>query len=190
LPGLFLPAPPLTDRKMVMSHRLIVHAPSAQLFWPGGATGCALGRSGVCAAADKREGDGKTPLGLYVLRQVYVRADRVTGLVTGLPVSELDPDSGWCDDPADARYNRFVRHPFAAGAERLWREDGLYDIIVTLGHNDSPVVAGLGSAIFLHCCKFDEQGDMKPTLGCVAVPGAALQHLLRDATPQSLIAIY
>jgi L,D-peptidoglycan transpeptidase YkuD (ErfK/YbiS/YcfS/YnhG family) len=170
-------------------HRLVAHNQSRKLFWPGGATDAAFGKNGFCAEADKREGDGKTPLGTYLLRSVFVRADRVTELKTYLPVQALEPAAGWCDAVDDTAYNRFVLHPYAASAEHLWRDDGLYDVIVVLGHNDDPVIPGQGSAIFLHCCKFDEEGAMRPTLGCVAVPKEALLELLQDATSESVIHI-
>lgn len=135
---------------------------------------CAIGRSGACPAADKREGDGMTPLGLWAIRTVLFRPGRAAppaGLA--LPWRWTRADDGWSDDPADPAYNRPVRHPRAASAEHLWREDGLYDVIVTLGHNDAPPVPGLGSAIFLHCWN-----EAKPTEGCVAIEKAALLDLL------------
>lgn len=67
---------------------------------------CALGPAGRSAA--KREGDGATPVGRFPLRRVLYRADRLPLPETGLPVQALDPGDGWCDDPADAAYNRPV----------------------------------------------------------------------------------
>jgi L,D-peptidoglycan transpeptidase YkuD (ErfK/YbiS/YcfS/YnhG family) len=173
-----------------MSHRFVVYSVASRLFWPGGDTPCALGKNGICGETDKREGDGRTPLGTYALRAVYYRPDRAQSLLTGLPQTPLAPDFGWCDASTDPLYNQFVRHPYAASAEHLWRDDGLYDLIVVLGHNDSPAHADMGSAIFLHCCTYDADGAMKPTLGCVAVPREALIAMLHDATPDSEIAIY
>jgi L,D-peptidoglycan transpeptidase YkuD (ErfK/YbiS/YcfS/YnhG family) len=173
-----------------MSHRLIVHSLSHKLFWPGGEAICALGKSGICPALQKTEGDGKTPLGTYPLRGVYFRQDRIGPLRTFLPQEALEPDMGWCDASDDPCYNQFVRHPYAASAEHLWREDGLYDIIVVLGHNDAPVVPCMGSAIFLHCCTYDETGVMTPTLGCVAVPRDALLTMLAEASTDTMIEIF
>ena len=64
--------------------------------------------------------------------------------------------------------------PFAAGHERLWRDDEVYDLVVVLGHNDDPVVPGAGSAIFLHVAR----SDYAPTEGCLALALADLQNLL------------
>jgi L,D-peptidoglycan transpeptidase YkuD (ErfK/YbiS/YcfS/YnhG family) len=134
---------------------------------------CALGRGGV--RADKREGDGATPLGAFALRRLWYRADRLEAPATRLPMRIIGRGDGWCDDPAAAEYNRPVSLPHAARHERLWRDDALYDLIVELGYNDGPIVPGAGSAIFLHVAR----PDYGPTEGCVAVARADLLRLLR-----------
>lgn len=135
---------------------------------------CSIGKGGLIAAADKREGDGASPIGIWPIRGVLLRPDRVA-LPAGLqlPWRWLRPDDGWSDDVGDPVYNRPVRHPHAFSAERLWRDDGLYDAIAVLGYNDAAPVAGQGSAIFLHCWR-----DGATTEGCVAVARAALLALL------------
>jgi L,D-peptidoglycan transpeptidase YkuD (ErfK/YbiS/YcfS/YnhG family) len=148
---------------------------------------CAIGKHGAIAQSDKREGDGKTPRGVYTLRKIYARPDRVAPFASALPIEWLTPAHGWCDDPVHPLYNTQVMLPCAVSHEQLWREDGLYDVIVTLSHNDDPAVPHLGSAIFLHCCKYDEAGAIKPTLGCVAIPKADLLMLCKDFTPTAQI---
>lgn len=138
---------------------------------------CRLGRSG--RVLDKREGDGGTPVGTWPLRTVLYRPDRVGRPVTTLPVRALTPGDGWCDDPTHADYNRAVMLPHPASCERMWRDDGLYDVVVVLGHNDDPPIPGLGSAIFLHVA----DPDGKPTQGCVALALPDLLTLLRDLGP-------
>jgi L,D-peptidoglycan transpeptidase YkuD (ErfK/YbiS/YcfS/YnhG family) len=154
--------------------------------WLDGPTGrirAALGRSGI--ALSKREGDGATPAGEFILREVWYRPDRVPLPETGLPVRSITPEDGWSDDPADPAYNRPVRLPHPFGHERLWREDGLYDLIVPLGYNDDPPVTGLGSAIFLHCAR----PDWGPTGGCVAVARDALVGLLLCCGPETRLRV-
>ncbi|QJU57245.1 L,D-transpeptidase family protein [Sphingomonas sp. AP4-R1] len=151
---------------------------------PTGDITCAIGRGGTIAAADKREGDGATPLGDWPIRALLLRPDRVGPIRTALPWRWIRPDDGWSDDPADPAYNRAVRHPHAFSAERLWREDGLYDLIVILGHNDAPPVPGLGSAIFLHCWR-----DKATTEGCVAVAKDDLIALVERLTPGEMLRI-
>ncbi len=145
---------------------------------------CAIGRSGAVAAIAKREGDGATPLGAWPLRGILLRPDRVQHIRSNLPWRWLRGDDGWSDDPADPAYNHPVRHPHRWSAERLWREDGLYDAIVTLGHNEAPAVPGHGSAIFLHCWN-----DTRPTEGCVAIAKADLLALIPLLSPGDTIAI-
>ena len=138
---------------------------------------CGIGLAGV--RARKREGDGATPLGLWPLRQLLYRADRVRRPNTRLPVDALKPDDGWCDAPADRNYNRMVSLPYAASAEALWREDGVYDIIVVLGFNDEPRVRGGGSAVFMHVAR----DDFRPTAGCIALARNDLLKLLEAPNP-------
>jgi L,D-peptidoglycan transpeptidase YkuD (ErfK/YbiS/YcfS/YnhG family) len=153
------------------------------LHWNGQKVACTLGRS--LARADKREGDGATPIGRYAFRRVLFRPDHGAAPRTGLPVAPIAPDDGWCDAPNDPAYNRPVKLPYPASAERLWRDDALYDIVVVLGHNDAPVVAGDGSAIFMHLAR-DDGG---PTEGCVGLTRADLLALLAALAPGDEIAI-
>jgi L,D-peptidoglycan transpeptidase YkuD (ErfK/YbiS/YcfS/YnhG family) len=143
--------------------------------WLGTGRRCALGRGGL--RPDKREGDGATPVGTFPLRRVLWRADRLDRPATALPVAPIARDDGWCDDPADPRYNRPVRLPYPARHEALWRDDALYDLLVVLGHNDDPPVPGLGSAIFLHCAR----PDYAATEGCIAFDLADLRALVGAA---------
>ena len=134
---------------------------------------CALGRSG--RKVRKREGDGATPVGCWSFTGVLYRADRGRRPPTGLPVRRLSPSDGWCDAPADRNYNRPVRHPYPASAERLWRTDGLYDLIAVLSHNARPRVRGGGSAVFVHVAR----PGYAPTEGCVALRREHLVRLLQ-----------
>lgn len=145
----------------------------------------ALGKGGVTAEAEKREGDGATPIGAYEVRRVLYREDRVALPETLLPVRAIREDDGWCDAPNDPGYNRPVRKPYSASHESLMREDALYDIILVLGHNDDPPQPGLGSAIFLHC----KRGDYEPTQGCVALAQEDVEALLRAIRPGDRIVI-
>lgn len=154
---------------------------------------CALGRAGTTML--KQEGDGATPVGAWPLRRVFWRPDRLTTAPdlgrSGLPLSPLTPDMGWCDDPGHADYNRLVTLPHPAGHETLWRTDHLYDIVVVLGHNDSPPKPGRGSAIFLHCARPDPSArhGLRPTAGCVALRRADLLTVLADLPERPSLAV-
>ena len=152
---------------------------------PHHAARCLVGKAGLIAADGKREGDMATPVGDWPLRHVYFRPDRVTLPVTALPAIALTPEMGWRDDPDHASYNRLVELPFAASHERLWREDGLYDVIIVLGHNDSPPQPFLGSAVFFHL----HAPDTRHTAGCVAVPPADMMTFLATANTDTILRI-
>ncbi len=151
------------------------------LFFGARTFRCALGRGGV--TRDKVEGDGATPLGRWPLRCVLYRADRLAPPDTKLPSRALAKQDGWCDAPADISYNLPVTHPYPARAERLWRDDSVYDIIVTLGINDDPVIPGKGSAIFFHLAA----PDYTPTEGCIAVAKQDMIHILNSCSPATHI---
>ena len=150
---------------------------SGILRWPGGQARCALGKSGVVTPEAKHEGDGATPIGAWPMRQVFWRADRLERPATGLPIDALIPEAGWCDDPASPLYNFPIAQPFPLRHEKLWREDGVYDVIVVLGYNDNPPIAGKGSAIFLHVAR----AGYSPTEGCIACAREDLLALLKAA---------
>jgi len=134
-----------------------------------------FGRDGTVPQANGHEGDAKTPLGSYHLRFGLYRADRLPRPKTSLKLHAMQPDDGWGDDPADpATYNRFIQRPYPASHEALWRDDGVYDVVLVMSHNDSPPVPGLGSAVFIHC----RQPDHRPTLGCLALSPTDMWALL------------
>ena len=144
---------------------------------------CALGRSG--RRVIKREGDGASPIGEWRLVEVFYRADRVLAPRTQLPVRRLKPDHGWCDAIGDRNYNREVRHPYAGSAEKLWRDDQLYDLVVVIAHNRIPRVQGAGSAIFMHLAR----PGYTATEGCVALEKHDLRRVLALATRRTRLRI-
>jgi L,D-peptidoglycan transpeptidase YkuD (ErfK/YbiS/YcfS/YnhG family) len=146
---------------------------------------CTLGRTGVIPAIDKREGDGKTPLGSFPLRQLIYRADRLNKPVTKLPIEVLTENTGWCEDPAHPDYNKKVTLPHGSVHDRMTRDDRLYDYTVVIGYNDDPVVPGRGSAIFLHLAR----PDFGPTAGCVGLTPEDMVEVLKNCGPDTRIEI-
>jgi len=143
----------------------------------------ALGRGGIIA--NKREGDGGTPKGVFRPKRLWWRADRLPRPQTFLPVRAIRPDDAWCEDPASRHYNRPVRLGAGDGGDRLRRDDHLYDFIIEIDHNTSPRVAGRGSAVFLHLAR----PDFSPTAGCVSMTRSAMLQLLRQIGPHTKIII-
>jgi L,D-peptidoglycan transpeptidase YkuD (ErfK/YbiS/YcfS/YnhG family) len=164
---------------------LIGSVSTATLSGFGETLPASFGKGGAIVAAAKREGDRASPLGRWPIRAVLLRPDRVALPALRLPWRWLRPQDGWSDDPADPAYNRPVSLPHRFSAEALWRDDGAYDVIVVLGHNDAPPQPGWGSAIFWHC----RQPDGRATEGCVAVARTALQHWLPLLMPGDTVVI-
>jgi L,D-peptidoglycan transpeptidase YkuD (ErfK/YbiS/YcfS/YnhG family) len=139
------------------------------LHFNGKSIKCAIGKHG--ATSDKWEGDGKTPLGNFSLRELFWRSDKLPELTHNFSSARpITAKMGWCDDANCAEYNQLVELPFTASCEELWRNDGRYDIIIPLGYNDSPAISKHGSAIFFHIAEKDiGSDDYAPTQGCIAI---------------------
>lgn len=132
---------------------------------------CALGRGGI--VANKREGDGGTPLARMRLLSGYIRRGKFA-FRSRLPLSAIRPDLGWCEVPDDRNYNRPVKMPYAASHETMMRADDLYDACIVLDWNIRPRRRGRGSAIFFHLAR----PGFTPTAGCVAVTHRVMARLL------------
>ncbi|MGY6644228.1 MAG: L,D-transpeptidase family protein [Salinarimonas sp.] len=146
---------------------------------------CAIGKGGMTRR--KREGDGATPIGEFALLTLFFRPDRRPPRPrTGLPARATRPMDGWCDDPADLRYNRLIRLPARARHERMWRDDALYDLVVDIDWNRMPrPLRGRGSAIFMHAAR----AGFTPTEGCVALALPELRRLLARIGPRTRLVI-
>jgi L,D-peptidoglycan transpeptidase YkuD (ErfK/YbiS/YcfS/YnhG family) len=132
-----------------------------------------VGRNGFAPRGSKREGDGRTPSGVYALGGAFGERNLIA---TGLAYRQVNADDIWIDDPASADYNRWVKLPVtAASFEYMLRPDGLYEMGLIIEYNTSPVVPGDGSAIFMHIWR--DRGRA-PTSGCVGVDRWRLRRLL------------
>lgn len=167
----------------------------AVLDWGAGARRAAIGPGGI--AIKGGEGDGITPIGRWPVRELFYRADRIAKPNVALPLRAIRPDDGWCDAPDDASYNRLVTLPYRASAERMWRDDGLYDLVAVLGFNDEPVVSGKGSAIFLHLARSVgesrsdnlKEPDYAVTHGCIALAFADALSALEQLQPGDAVVV-
>ena len=153
------------------------------LTFDGHSVPVALGRGGI--KANKREGDGGTPRGIFHPIRLWWRADRNTRPRSLLPISLIGPNDGWCEDPSSRHYNRPMRLTTASDGDRLRRDDRLYDFIIEIDHNRTPRVAGRGSAVFLHLAR----DGFAPTAGCVAMKKPAMLRLLARLGPETKIVI-
>ncbi|MBO9576768.1 MAG: hypothetical protein J7494_13615 [Sphingobium sp.] len=169
---------------------ILIDGKTSRLTLKGFSCACTVGKGGLIAAADKREGDSASPIGEWPVRGVLLRRGRIVvpeGLA--LPWRWIRDSDGWCDDPADPAYNRPIRLPRPTSHERLARDDQAYDTVVVLGHNDAPPVPGMGSAIFFHQWVIGAEGVPKATEGCVAVAPDSMRAILPMLRPGMVMRI-
>ncbi len=92
---------------------------------------------------------------------------------------------GWCDDPNSKSYNKLIRFPFKYNAEKLYRSDNTYDIILILNYNLNPIRKGKGSAIFIHVAK----KKFNKTLGCIAISKKDLKKVIKKINKKTIVEI-
>ena len=144
---------------------------------------CAIGRGGL--TTNKIEGDHKTPVGEFKFKKIYYRKDKLGEMTFQIPFAIIRENDGWCDDPKSKLYNQHVQFPFDSSAEKLFRDDDLYDLLCVINHNTDPIIPGKGSAIFLHISKPNFEG----TEGCVAIEKENIIELAKkiDLTTRLII---
>ena len=144
---------------------------------------CAVGKRGV--NLKKKEGDFITPIGLYRIKYILYRKDRIKKIPSKLRKITIKKNMGWCDDPKSKQYNKLVNLPFSYGCERLFKKENIYDIILVLNYNMNPVKKNKGSAIFVHIAK----KNYEKTQGCVAVKKLDLLKILKKIKVKTKVKI-
>ena len=135
---------------------------------------CAIGKRGI--GQKNKEGDLITPIGQYKIRYILYRKDRIKKIQSKLKKIVIKKSMGWCDDTKSKKYNKLINLPFNYNYERLFRTENIYDIILVLNYNMSPIKKNKGSAIFIHVAK----KNYKRTQGCVAVKKSDLLKILKE----------
>jgi len=132
--------------------------------WVSGPMKATIGENGFAPPGEKREGDGKTPSGIFPLKRTFGYDKTIN---TKMPFRQATEEDLWVDDPNAPDYNQWVKQgeTGAASYEKMRREDDQYKYGIVIEYNTDPVIKGYGSAIFLHVWK----GKDSPTAGCVAV---------------------
>ena len=123
---------------------------------------CCIGKNGL--KKEKSEGDKSTPKGLFKLKKIYYRADRIKNLKSKFKQIIIKKNMGWCDDPRSKKYNKLINTNIEKKYEKLFRKDSKYDLLIELDYNRKKPIPYKGSAIFLHLTK-----NYKPTAGCIAI---------------------
>jgi len=144
---------------------------------------CALGKNGIKKKI--KEGDDITPKGTFQIKAVYYRKDKIKKILTSIKTRIIKKNMGWCDDPKSAAYNQLINLPNKVGYERLYRKDNIYDLIIILNYNMTPIVKNKGSAIFIHIAK----KNYSPTKGCIALSKIDLLKILYNINKNTKIKI-
>ena len=144
---------------------------------------CAVGKRGI--SIKKKEGDFITPKGTFKIREIFYRKDRVQNLITRIKKTVIRKNMGWCDDPKSKKYNKLIYFPFKHSAEKLYRSENIYDIILVLNFNMNPVKKNKGSAMFIHVAK----KNFQPTQGCIALNKFELIKLVKSIKVNTIVKI-
>jgi L,D-peptidoglycan transpeptidase YkuD (ErfK/YbiS/YcfS/YnhG family) len=144
---------------------------------------CALGKSGI--GKKRKEGDNFTPKGTFKIVKIYYRDDRIKKIYSKIKVFKINNKMGWCDDSNSKKYNQLIKLPSKYTHEKMYRKDNVYDLVIVLNYNMSPIVKNKGSAIFIHVAK----KNYKKTAGCIALKKNHLIRLIKDIKDKTKIVI-
>ena len=142
---------------------------------------CCIGKNGL--NINKKEGDYSTPRGLFYLKKLYFRKDRV-----GIPKCKIEKKTikkgmAWCDDSSHKKYNKEILSFDKKNKEKFYRSDHKYDYLITISYNEKKIPFK-GSAIFIHLTN-----NYAPTAGCVALKKKDFEILLKLINKNTMIKI-
>lgn len=143
----------------------------------------AVGKRGI--KLKKKEGDFITPKGSFKILKILYRRDRIKNFSTKIKKIPLKKNMGWCNDPRSKRYNKLISFPFNYSAEKLYKKNNTYDIILVLNYNMNPVRKNKGSAIFIHVAK----RDYSKTEGCIAISKKDLKNISKKISKKTIVKI-
>ena len=145
---------------------------------------CSIGKKGL--TINKKEGDKKTPRGLFEIEHLYFRKDRIKKPLTSIKCIEIKKEMGWGDDVRfPNKYNKLFKINKKIRHEKLKRNDHKYDLFIPIKYNFKKPIIGLGSCIFIHLTK-----DYKPTAGCIALKEKDFLVMLKLIKKNSKIKIF
>jgi len=132
---------------------------------------CCVGKRGL--NSNKIEGDYSTPKGVFKLKKLYFRQDRVRPPKCKITKTIIKKNMAWCDDPILPKYNKEINIFNKNNKENFYRKDSKYDYLITINYNEQQVPYK-GSAIFIHLTN-----NYKPTAGCIALKQRDFEILLK-----------
>tara|TARA_B110000037_G_scaffold58131_1_gene70945 strand:+ start:675 stop:1163 length:489 start_codon:yes stop_codon:yes gene_type:complete len=132
---------------------------------------CSIGKKGL--NSNKREGDYSTPKGIFNLKKLYFRKDRVGTPKTKIKKKIITKNLAWCDDSNHKNYNEEIKIYNNDSKENLYRIDHKYDYIISISHNEKKI-PNKGSAVFIHLTN-----NYKPTAGCITLKRNDFEILIK-----------
>jgi len=137
-----------------------------------------IGEKGFAPPGRKKEGDVRTPSGVFALERTFGYAPAIP---SRMPYQQSGENDIWVDDVSSPDYNRWVRkgETSAASFEVMKLPDDRYKYVIVIEYNTDPFVRGAGSAIFIHV----RRGENMPTLGCVALSESDILEVLEWLDP-------
>ena len=143
---------------------------------------CVIGKKGL--TKKKKEGDMKTPKGIYSLGNLYFRKDKIPNPETKLKKFPINKNMCWCDDPQSKYYNKLINIKEKVRHEKMFRRDNIYDLLIVINYNTKKIIKNKGSAIFLHLTN-----NYKKTQGCIALKKKDFLILLKLINKKTKIKI-
>jgi L,D-peptidoglycan transpeptidase YkuD (ErfK/YbiS/YcfS/YnhG family) len=145
---------------------------------------CCLGKKGT--TDNKKEGDKKTPKGIFEIGNLYFRKDRKKKPHTQIKCINIKTNMGWCNDVSlPQKYNKLFKIKKNIKHEKLKRKDYKYNYLIPIKYNFIKPIIGLGSCIFIHLTR-----DYKPTAGCIALKEKDFLIMLKIIKKNTKIKIY
>ena len=144
---------------------------------------CNVGKNGI--GLKTREGDLITPKGIYILKKVFFRSDRIQRPRTCLSLKKIEKFDYWCVDSKSKNYNMLITKNKKYKSENLYRKDSLYDIVIEISFNSFPRKKNKGSAIFIHCSE-----NVNFTEGCISLKRKDIIELLKKISPSTKLSIF
>jgi L,D-peptidoglycan transpeptidase YkuD (ErfK/YbiS/YcfS/YnhG family) len=144
---------------------------------------CCIGKNGT--TYKKKEGDKKTPKGIFGIGDLFYRKDRLIKPFSKLKNIVIKKNMGWCDDTDNPKnYNKLIKISKKIKHEKLFRNDRKYDLMIPIKYNHKKKIIGKGSCIFLHITN-----NYYPTAGCIAIRKKDFIIMLKLINPKTKILI-
>ena len=144
---------------------------------------CCIGKNG--RSINKKEGDLKTPRGMFDLGDLYFRADREKKPESGIKCIKIKKNTICCNDLKSKKYyNKILNKIKNLRNETLYRKDYKYNFVLPIKHNSKKNTLGNGSCIFIHLTN-----NYIPTSGCIALKKKDFLILLKIINSKTKILI-